>query len=91
MGTLETAYKAVTIAMMAMTIMILAPARCGWPCCPAKYHQGLVLLGGLLMFFQAVSNLSLLTTVARLRERPIVIALAALAGGVANVFWRCGG
>jgi O-antigen/teichoic acid export membrane protein len=84
MRTLETAYKAVTIAMMAMTIAILATGPWWVRVLPAKYHQGLALLGGLLMFFQGVSNLALLTSVARLRDRPIVIAVAALAGGAAN-------
>jgi O-antigen/teichoic acid export membrane protein len=85
MRTLETAYKAITLAMMAGTIVILAASPWWVRALPGKFHSGLVLLGGLLMFFQSVSNLSLLTSVARLRERPIVIALAALAGGVANV------
>jgi O-antigen/teichoic acid export membrane protein len=85
MRTLETAYKAITIAMMAMTIVILAASPWWVRVLPGKFHDGLALLGGLLMFFQSISCLTLLTSVARLRERPIVIALAALAGGVANV------
>lgn len=85
MATLQTAYKAVTVAMMAATILILATGPWWVGVLPVKFYQGLALLGGLLMFFQSVSNLSLLTSVARLREQPIVIALAALAGGAANV------
>ncbi len=85
MGTLETAYKAITIAMMAMTILILAAGPLWVRVLPSTFYEGLPLLGGLLMFFQSISNLSLLTSVARLREHPIVIAFTALAAGVANV------
>jgi len=85
MALLETAYKALTIAMMALTIAVFAAAPLWVKLLRAEYHIGLTLLGGMLMSFQAVSNLSLLTAVVRLRERPIVIALCALAGGAANV------
>jgi O-antigen/teichoic acid export membrane protein len=85
MATLETSYKAITLAMMALTILIYATSAVWVRALRPEYYVGLKLLGGLLMFFQAVSNFSLLTAVARLRERPIVIAFGALAGGVANV------
>jgi hypothetical protein len=42
------------------------------------------MLGGLLMFFQCVANLALVTMLAKLQERPGVISLVALAGGLAN-------
>ena len=85
MGTLETAYKAITIAMMAVTILIFATSPWWVRVLPRKFHDGVALLGGLLMFFQSVSNLSMLNLVARLREWPLAIALAALAAGVLNV------
>jgi O-antigen/teichoic acid export membrane protein len=85
MATLETSYKTITLAMMTLTILIHATSGLWVNVFRPEYHVGLKLLGGLLMFFQAASNLSLLTAVARLRERPIMIALAALAGGAANV------
>jgi len=85
MATLETSYKAVTLAMMALTVLIYATSAVWVRALPLKYYVGLKLLAGLLMFFQAVSNFSLLTAVARLRERPIAIAFGALAGGAANV------
>ncbi len=85
MATLETAYKTITVAMMTLTILIYATGGLWVRVLRPEYRVGLELLGGLLMFFQVVSNLSLLTIVARLREWPIVIALAALAGGAANV------
>jgi hypothetical protein len=53
------------------------------------------LLGPLLMFFQVLSNLSLVMILSRLHERPIVIALCALAGGAVNALlayaWLEGG
>ncbi len=85
MTLMETAYKAMTVVMMALTATIYVSAPLWVRALPAEYHVGVMLVGGMLMFFQSVSNLSLLTTVARLRERPIVIAMAALAGGAVNV------
>ncbi len=87
---LETAYKAVAISMMALTILALAAAPLWIKILPGKYQHGVVLLPGLFMFFQVMIHLALLTILVKIHERPWVIALAALlgiAGNVALALW----
>jgi len=85
MSRLETAYKGVCLATMSLTVLIYVSAGLWVRILPGDYRAGQAVLGGLLMFFQVICNLSLTTIVAKLRERPIVIVLCALAGGVLNV------
>ncbi|MCK4601329.1 MAG: hypothetical protein KAU28_02610, partial [Phycisphaerae bacterium] len=85
MFVLEAAYKAVAVVMMTLAIMVYASAPLWVKILPEKYHQGQELLGGLLLFFQALTHLAIMTMLAKLMERPIVIALAAAAVLAVNV------
>ncbi len=82
--TLETGYKAIVMVLMALTVGIYATSGL-WVQVLPEARPGLAMLGGLLMFFQVLSNLAMMTMIAKLQERPLVIAAAALAGGAANV------
>ena len=81
---LETVYKAVVLATMALAVTIYVTAPWWSLVVPDRFRTGLGLLGGLLMFYQCMGNLALVTMLAKLRERPGVIVWVALAGGVAN-------
>lgn len=83
--TLQAAYKAVALIMMTLTITVYVSAPLWVRILPVRYRDGLPLLGGLLMFFQGITHLSIMTIIAKLQERPYVIALASLAAGAANV------
>ncbi|MFW6133205.1 MAG: hypothetical protein ACOC8F_04855 [Planctomycetota bacterium] len=87
---LETSYKAVAIALMVLTLTIYAAAPLWVRILPPGYRRGLPLLGGLLLFFQTVIHLAVVTILAKLHERPSAIALAALVGGACNgvLAWR---
>jgi len=86
MFALQIAYKAIAIALMAMTIVAYLTAPLWVKILRSDYHHGQRFLGGILMFFQTVTHVALMTILAKLHERPIVIALAAVASGVANYF-----
>ncbi|MBS3733551.1 MAG: hypothetical protein KGY99_01335 [Phycisphaerae bacterium] len=92
---LETSYKAVAMTLMALTLAIYAAAPLWVRILPSAYQAGLPLLGGLLLFFQTVTHLALVTMLAKLHERPAAIAAAALAGGALNAIlawrWMSGG
>ena len=83
--TLETAYKAVALAMMTLTIAVIAAAPIWVRVLPERFRAGQQLLPGLMMFFQVVIHLALMTILAKLHERPAVIAVAALGSIAANV------
>lgn len=85
MQTLETSYKAVAMATMTLSILLYATVPWWVHVLPAKFHSGQVVVGGLLMFFQVLTHLSLMNIVAKLKERPIVMVLGALAGGTSNL------
>ncbi len=72
---LETAYKAVVMAVMTMVVCIYVSSPLWVKIFPAKYQSGIQLLGGLLLFFQTQTHLAIMTMMARLRETPIMIAL----------------
>lgn len=72
---LETAYKAVAIAMMTMAVGIYVSSPLWVRILPDKYQNGIYLLGGLLLFFQTLTHLAIMTIMAKLRETPIMIAL----------------
>ncbi len=82
---LETAYKAVVVGMMTLTVVVYAGSPLWVRLLRADYRAGLALLGGLLMFFQVINHLALLSMIAKLHERPILIAAAVLAGAAANL------
>jgi len=82
---LETAYKSVVLVTTAVAIAILAAVPVWNVIVPVQYRQGFQLLGELVMFFGVLSNLAMLTMLAKLQERPWIIVVAAFAGGVANL------
>ena len=82
---LETAYKAVSMAMLTLTLVVVATAPVWVRILPQRFRAGEELLPGLFMFFQVVIHLALMSVLAKLHERPIVIALAALWAVAGNV------
>jgi O-antigen/teichoic acid export membrane protein len=80
MFVLETAYKSVTLVMMTLAMLIYLASPL-WIRVLAEDYQYVTYVSGLLTFYMTVCNMTLLTILAKLHERPIVIALAALAGG----------
>ncbi len=72
---LETAYKAVAVAVMTMVVCIYVSSPLWVRILPEKYQSGIQLLSGLLLFFQTQTHLAIMTMMARLRETPIMIAL----------------
>ena len=85
MFTLKTAYKAIAMVMMSLSIILLASAPLWVKILPRQYQHGLVLLPGLFMFFQVIVHLALLTILAKLHERPWVIAIAGIMGVAFNI------
>ncbi|MGC9453666.1 MAG: lipopolysaccharide biosynthesis protein [Phycisphaerae bacterium] len=84
--TLQTAYKAVAMCLMTVGVLLYATAGLWVHIMPGDTTtEGRTLVPGLLMFFQSLAHLALLTMLAKLRERPSVIALAAVVGASANV------
>jgi hypothetical protein len=83
---LQTAYKGVALGLMTVGVLLYVTAPLWIRIMPAAMAStGRALVPGLLMFFQSLAHLALLTMLAKLRERPAVIAVAALAGAAANV------
>ena len=85
MNVLETAYKGVAMAIMTLAVIIYATAPYWVLILRSEYRAGACLIGPLLMSFLSVVFMALMTMVARLRERPAVIAAAAMAAGAANI------
>ncbi len=84
--TLQTAYKAVGLALMTVGVLLYVTAPLWVRIMPVEMVEvGRSLVPGLLMFFQSLAHLALLTMLAKLRERPAVIAMAAVVGAAANV------
>ncbi len=81
MFVLETAYKSATLVMMTLAMLIYVASPQWIRILAEDYQYGFFYVSGLLTFYMTVCNMTLLTILAKLHERPIVIALAALAGG----------
>ncbi len=84
MFTLQTSYKAVAMTVMTIALLVHATSKTWIRLLPEQYHQNLPLLPGLLMFFQVLTNLGLMTILVKIHRRPIVIVLLGLLGGGAN-------
>ncbi len=82
--TLETSFKAITLMVMTLTILLYVTAPVWIRILQVEYRPGYFCLPGLLTFFMAVSNLTILGIPAKLHERPVVIAIAGLTGGGLN-------
>ncbi len=85
MGHLLFSYKMLSLATMTLAIVIYLTAPIWSLVLPEKYRSGSMLMGPMLMFFQSMAQLALLTTLARLRERPIIGSICAAACGLGNV------
>jgi len=79
---LETSFKAITLAVMSLTVLIYVTNSFWIRILGPEYRYSHYYLSGFLTFFTMVSNLSMLTIPAKLNEQPIVIAIAALAAGI---------
>ncbi len=75
---LETTYKALVLATMTLVVALYVTSQWWVKIFPGGFHNGLVLLGGLLLFFQASIHLALLNILAWLHERPVIAAIAPL-------------
>ncbi|MDY7010479.1 MAG: hypothetical protein SVV80_06960 [Planctomycetota bacterium] len=78
---LETTYKALVLGAMTIAVVLYVTSQWWVKILPSGFRGGLGLLGGLLLFFQASIHLALLNTLARLHERPTVVAIGPLLGG----------
>lgn len=85
MFVLETAYKALSLTIMTISVLIYATAPWWKDMVDPAFRYGYVYLPGLLTFSATMSNLTLLTMLGKLHERPSIIVLAALAAGGLNV------
>jgi O-antigen/teichoic acid export membrane protein len=85
MYVLETAYKAIAVCVMTLSVLLYITSPFWRDVVAAPYRYGSAYIPGLLTFFITFSNLSLLTMLAKLHRQPVVIALAALAGMALNV------
>jgi hypothetical protein len=85
MFVLETAYKAVSLTIMTFSVLLYVTAPWWSHVVEPAYRYGYLYLPGLLTFSVTMSNLTLLTILAKLHERPGVIALAGLAAAGLNV------
>lgn len=88
---LETAYKGISLAVMTIAVVVYAAAPAWVLILKREYQQGLDLVGPMLMNFLVIAYMSLMVIQAKLHERPIVIAVAAVFAGLANaalaVYW----
>ncbi len=84
MLSLQAGYKAVTLSVLAIAVLLKATAPLWQGVLPASLRGGVGVFFGLLLFFQAMNHLSLVTILARLRERPGVVGAIMAAGGAAN-------
>lgn len=82
---LQTAYKAVAMGTMTLTVALYATSGLWMRLLPDQYAGGQVLLGGLFLLFQAMTQLSIVTMFAKLHERPMVTGVVALAAVALNV------
>lgn len=85
MLTLQMSYKAVAMIVLTLNLLLLATGRLWVQLLPEAYRADLPVFEGLLLFFQTLTNLALLSMLAKVREQPSVIAMAALLGGALNL------
>jgi O-antigen/teichoic acid export membrane protein len=84
MFVLETSYKALSLTIMTFTVLLYITAPWWQHMVSPEYRYGIVYLPGLLTFSVMMSNMTLLTILAKLHERPGVIVLAGLAACALN-------
>lgn len=81
---LQVGYKVIIMAMMTLAVAICLASPLWVTLLGERFQQGRKLVAPLVMFFQVTNHLALLIVLARLQERPIVAAILATAGGLAN-------
>jgi O-antigen/teichoic acid export membrane protein len=80
---LETSYKAIGLTVTTFTILLYVSSPWWIRVLGPQYQCGYY-LSGMFTFFLSISNMTMLTIPARLHERPIIIAVGALAGAALN-------
>ena len=85
MMVLETAYKAIAMSVMTLAVLVYAFSPLWVRTFKSEYRDKVELVGPLLMYFQAMAGMAMMAMLAKLRERPMVIAVAAVVAGAANV------
>jgi len=82
--TLEVAYKVVVLVTMTLTVLVYVTMPFWIYLVPQGAREYAGVVAGLLMLFQAMVNLAIMTIWAKLREKPSIIAVAAFVGVLAN-------
>jgi len=78
---LRTSYKALALLWLTASVALYVAEPLWMYVLPAEYRPGRGLFGGLLMLYAVMTQMAILTMVARLMERPTVIAWSAAVGG----------
>ena len=89
LGDLQTRFKAIATAAMTLAVVVLAAGPLWVPLLPETFGAGLGLLCGLLLLFQSLTHMALMHIIARLHERPYVVAVSAVVGGAVNAALAC--
>lgn len=82
---LQTAYKAVAVGTMTLTVVLQAASPLWLKVLAPQWRQGADQLPGLFLFYQMVGNLGLVSMAAWLLERPALALLPPAAGLAANL------
>lgn len=85
MFVLETSFSAIMLALVTFTVLLYSTSGLWIRLLAPRYQYGIDYFSGLVTFFLAISNMSLLNILAKLQERPVIIALAAVTGSALNV------
>lgn len=85
LGDLQTSYKAVAMGAMTLAVALLALSPLWVGLLPEAFRGGAAMLCGLLLFFQSMTQVSIMHIVARLHERPVAVAASAFVGGALSV------
>ena len=83
---LETLYKTVVLGIGTLAVLAVATRETWAAWLPGRFSAGRDLLPGMLVMFQAAVCLSLVQMLARLQERPWVVAAMAT-GAMATMAW----
>jgi O-antigen/teichoic acid export membrane protein len=81
---LQAAYKAVALGTMTLTVLLQATAPLWLRMLDPRWRDGAALLPGMLLFYQMVGNLGLVSMGAWLIERPVLAMLPPAVGLAAN-------
>ena len=82
---LETAFKGISLLVSTLAVLLIISAPLWVKVLAKNYQFAETCIPGIIMFFATASNLTLLTILAKLHEKPIIISIAALVGGAAII------